>query len=112
MTEIKEGADGKYVVHAASWNVAAVNNNPFEYWVTSPDPNYNIIMEGVQNFVSDPARDIQVNRIFTDDMFKELIQEMSNMNLPSLEKVENFWAEDYSTKLAVGGFLKDKSIGL
>jgi len=25
-------------IRAATWNVAAVNNNPFEYWVTHPDP--------------------------------------------------------------------------
>ena len=100
------------LVRAASWNVAAVNNNPFEYWVTSTDPNYNVVMEGVQNFVSDPGRDFQVNRIFTDEMFADLVQEMRDVNLPSLDKVENFWMEDYSMRMAIGGFLKDKSLGL
>jgi hypothetical protein len=35
-------------VRVATWNIAAVNNNPFEYWVTHSDPAYNHLMEGVQ----------------------------------------------------------------
>jgi hypothetical protein len=35
-------------VRVATWNIAAVNLNPFEYWVTHSDPGYNQLMEGVQ----------------------------------------------------------------
>ena len=27
-------------VSAVTWNMAAINNNPFEYWITNDDPNY------------------------------------------------------------------------
>jgi hypothetical protein len=41
----------------ASWNIAAVNNNPFEYWVTHDSPSYNALMQGVQAFLDAPGDD-------------------------------------------------------
>lgn len=35
-------------LRAITWNVAAVNNNPFEYWITHDDPAYNTLIDGVQ----------------------------------------------------------------
>ena len=32
----------------ATWNIAAINNNPFEYWITHSDPDYNTLMADVQ----------------------------------------------------------------
>ena len=31
-----------------TWNIAAINNNPFEYWNTYPDPEYAKLMNGVE----------------------------------------------------------------
>jgi hypothetical protein len=31
-------------LRVATWNVAAVNNNPFEYYITHDDPAYNALM--------------------------------------------------------------------
>ena len=31
-----------------SWNIAAINNNPFEYWITHDDPDYLRLMNDVQ----------------------------------------------------------------
>ena len=33
---------------ASTWNVAAINNNPFEYWITHDDPDYLKLMSDVQ----------------------------------------------------------------
>ena len=44
-------------LRAVTWNVAAVNNNPFEYWITHDDPAYNTLIDGVQVFpVKEPTR--------------------------------------------------------
>ena len=43
-------------VRVATWNIASVNNNPFEYWVSHPDPAYNELMEGVQDFIDNPGQ--------------------------------------------------------
>ena len=39
----------------ATWNIAAVNNNPFEYWVTHDDAAYNTLMQGVESFIDQPG---------------------------------------------------------
>ena len=39
----------------ATWNIAAINNNPFEYWITHDDKAYNKLMSDVQAFVSEPG---------------------------------------------------------
>jgi hypothetical protein len=39
--------DGR-VLRVMTWNVAAVNNNPFEYFVTHDDPAYNRLMADVE----------------------------------------------------------------
>jgi hypothetical protein len=38
-----------------TWNIAAINNNPFEYWITNKDPNYNKIMDDVSVFIDNPG---------------------------------------------------------
>ena len=51
-------------LRVATWNVAAVNNNPFEYWITHPDPEYDRLMEAVQQFIDAPgAADVRVGEI-------------------------------------------------
>jgi hypothetical protein len=62
----------------ATWNMAAINNNPFEYWLTiSDDPKYNELMSRVEALVKTPgAKNVPVSDIFTEDMFKRLLKEM------------------------------------
>ena len=35
-------------LNVVSWNIAAINNNPFEYWITHDDPDYLRLMNDVQ----------------------------------------------------------------
>ena len=44
-------------LRVSTWNIAAVNNNPFEYWLTHPDADYEKLMTDVQNFVENPGDD-------------------------------------------------------
>jgi hypothetical protein len=37
----KTGVPEKGVLRVATWNIAAINNNPFEYWITHDDADYN-----------------------------------------------------------------------
>ena len=57
----------------ATWNIAAVNNNPFEYWVKHEDASYNTLMQGVESFIEQPGeRDVPVSQVFTPAMWAEL----------------------------------------
>ena len=65
-------------LNLVTWNIAAINNNPFEYWITHEDADYNKLMIDVQEFISSPGtRDVPVGDVFTPAMWAELKQEMS-----------------------------------
>ena len=36
------------VLRVATWNIAAINNNPFEYWITHDDADYNRLVARVR----------------------------------------------------------------
>jgi hypothetical protein len=99
------------VVLAATWNVAAINNNPFEYWVTYPDDEYNEFMLAVEKFLRNADEDLPVNELFTESMFTELIYELDKQGIPQIDELSRVWLEDYSRRKAISGFLKDRSIG-
>ena len=48
-------APERSTLRVATWNIAAINNNPFEYWITHDDADYNVLMEGVQSFIDQPG---------------------------------------------------------
>jgi hypothetical protein len=100
------------VARAASWNIAAVNNNPFEYWITSSDPDYNVLMRRVQEFIEDKDNDVKINTVFTGSMFMELVGELGFLKISGCDELKKFWDDDYSQRMAIKGFLKDKTIGV
>ena len=65
----------KAEIKAATWNTAAINNNPFEIWVTYPGETYNNFMKNVED-VMDNQEDFSINTAFTDSMFSDLVKEM------------------------------------
>ena len=95
----------------ATWNVAAINNNPFEYWVTYPDETYNTFMQGVQEVLNDKDNDVVLHTIFTDTMFADLIDEMQKQDYQKLNLLSEIWSNDYRERYAIHGFLKDSKLG-
>ena len=96
---------------AVSWNIAAINNNPFEYWVEIADPGYNELMANAQRFVDTPgAKDVRVDEVFTDAMFAELRAAMGAMQpaWTGVDEVAEIWATELSQRKIVSGFLKDR----
>jgi hypothetical protein len=107
-----EGQQSQEVtVRVATWNIAAINNNPFEYWITSPDPAYSELMQGVQNFMESAGNDRYIHEIFTDQMFMDLIGEMVQHKFEGIEPLKELWNEDYRNRYAIQDFLKDQTIG-
>ena len=96
--------------NVATWNIAAINNNPFEYWVTCTDTSYNEFMQRVEQIIGNPA-DFEVNQIFTDSMFSELVEELRNREIGGLDDLKQRWSQDLSHRQAIRGFLKDRAIG-
>ena len=47
--------------------IAAINNNPFEYWITHDDPKYNQMMQDVQACLDEPgAADVAVSTVLAN----------------------------------------------
>eukprot|EP00659_Diplonema_papillatum_P014536 gene14536-22246_t len=95
-----------------TWNVAAVNNNPFEYWITGNE-QYNALM---QNFAEEierptPATDWLLKDYFTEEMAAELFAAMRKARWYNVDEVERRWKADLSNRKAITEFLKDKVIG-
>lgn len=106
----RSGARGLSI---STWNVAAINNNPFEYWITMKGhPAYNKMMVDVENFIENPgAEDVPVNKVFTDKMYDSLEEHMGAAGFKDLPKVREFWESDFKSRPIITGFMKDKSLG-
>ena len=98
-------------VSVATWNIASVNNNPFEYWITYPDETYNEFMLAVEKILNDPKEDLFLHEIFTDVMFEELKCKLGDPNSIQIYQVEEWWKNNYRNRMAIFGFLKDKILG-
>ena len=95
-----------------TWNIAAVNNNPFEYWITHPSPEYNQLMHDVEEFLDTPgSRDVEVGAVFTEEMWAQLKRAMRDAGMSGVDKVEAIWRSDLRKRAIVAGILKDKSLG-
>jgi hypothetical protein len=96
----------------ATWNIAAVNNNPFEYWITHDDAAYNQLMDDVQAFIDAPGeQDVAVDTVFTPEMFAQLAEDMAGVGMDGVEAVSAMWEADYRRRKIISGFMKDKEIG-
>ena len=99
-------------LRALTWNMAAINNNPFEYWITNEDPAYNKLMMDVSEFIDKPgARDIAVSAVFTPVMFQALMSSMKKVGWSGLDEVEQRWNSEYKDRKIISGFIKDSAIG-
>jgi len=97
-------------MQVTTFNVAAINNNPFEYWLSMPEnPAYEDLMGKVEDFLENPGdKDVPVNKVFTQEMFDKLDARLTGVGWKS---VKTYWDEDFSKRTIVEGFLKDKSLG-
>ena len=63
MSSVERFADDG-MLRVATWNVAAINNNPFEYVITHDDPAYNQLMLDVESLIDNPGDlDLTVGQI-------------------------------------------------
>lgn len=97
----------------ATWNIAAINNNPFEYWITHDDPAYNNMMDAVQNFIENPGdSDVKVSEVFTQDMFDTLVSHMQEVGWDGIEETKAQWQNNFKDRKIISGFMKDSELGL
>jgi len=100
----------KRTLTITTWNIAAINNNPFEYWLTVHDnPEYEALMNNVEKFIEYPAdHDIAVDQVFTEEMFAKLDEQLTKVGW---ESVKSYWDNDFKKRKIVSEFLKDPLLG-
>ena len=103
-------------INVVTWNIAAVNNNPFEYWITPPagknGASYSKLMQDVETFVLNPGKeDVAISTVFTDSMLEDLMRDMKRVGWDSLDEVRKVWTKDLRNRRIVSQFLCDDAIG-
>lgn len=99
-------------IHALTWNISSVNNNPFEYWLTYGDPSYIKTMKSVSDFILNPGlSDVKIKEIFTDVMFYNLLQEMKLIGWTGMEETVNAWENEYKNRKIISEFITDTLLG-
>jgi hypothetical protein len=93
-----------------TWNIAAINNNPFEYWITyKENPKYEELMINIEKFLEEPGdKDVPVNKVFTEEMFTKLDSRLTGIGWTS---VRSYWEKDFQNRKIVSGFMKDPLLG-
>ena len=101
------------LLSAVTWNIAAINNNPFEYWITNDDPAYNELMKKVSTFITDPGeKDVPVSEVFTDAMFDQLMKSMkSTVTWEGIEETHEQWKNNFRNRKVISEFIKDPLLG-
>lgn len=127
----KRDSHGRKIIKASTWNVAAINNNPFEYWITVEDheekksfkssssssnniPGYNKLLSTVSNFIKETKEedDVPLHKIFTEKMYNELEQLIQQKtNWKGLNETRHLWNEEYSQRKYISQYIKDNLIG-
>uniref|UniRef100_A0A7S2MCS3 Endonuclease/exonuclease/phosphatase domain-containing protein n=1 Tax=Helicotheca tamesis TaxID=374047 RepID=A0A7S2MCS3_9STRA len=106
----QEQAGSERSLAIATWNMAAINNNPFEYWITyDEDPRYEELMVAVEKFLEEPGdRDLSVEEVFGQKRFKKLKEKMEKVGWAD---VTDYWDSELKDRKIVSEFLKDPLLG-
>ena len=88
-----------------TWNIAAINNNPFEYWITyKENPDYENLMVQVEHFLENPGdKDVAVSNVFTEEMFSRLEAKMAAVGWQS---VKSYWDGEFKNRKIISEFMK------
>jgi len=108
---VATSSDSSGTWQVTTWNIAAINNNPFEYWITyDEDPAYEQLMVDVEKFLEQPREsDVAVSQVFTEEMFNALDSRLvDDMGWAS---VRSYWESDFRQRRIISGFVKDPSLG-
>mmetsp|Transcript_72616 Transcript_72616/g.135649 ORF Transcript_72616/g.135649 Transcript_72616/m.135649 type:complete len:617 (-) Transcript_72616:180-2030(-) len=97
-----------------TWNVGAINNNPFQQWTTHDDPDYTSMMLDIEAFRESPGEaDVPLSEVFKEAWVDELAELMKEMDWPEVHMAVDWFKQHYMFRGIVTGFMKalDGEIG-
>ena len=100
-------------IKVASWNIAAPNNNPFEFWNVNESKEYCELMSSIENCFDDPAKvDMDLGCVFSQRMYDDLRAQLAcHLDDEELAVLDRMWTAEFKSKRLVSQFLKDESLG-
>lgn len=91
MSSVERFADDG-MLRVATWNVAAINNNPFEYVITHDDPAYNQLMLDVESLIDNPGDlDLTVGQILDESIVLDLFSHLRAEGFNGVEETVEYW---------------------
>lgn len=109
------GRRGGEEVIAVSWNVAAINNNPWEYYMDPhPDGAYATLMVGLQEAMTGEGsgvKDVEVSSVFTKEMADSLFGRMRDVGFEYVDETSALWESSFGSRKMISEFLADGEIG-
>eukprot|EP00485_Elphidium_margaritaceum_P007407 CAMPEP_0202688346 /NCGR_PEP_ID=MMETSP1385-20130828/3875_1 /ASSEMBLY_ACC=CAM_ASM_000861 /TAXON_ID=933848 /ORGANISM="Elphidium margaritaceum" /LENGTH=577 /DNA_ID=CAMNT_0049343297 /DNA_START=18 /DNA_END=1751 /DNA_ORIENTATION=+ len=103
-----------------TWNIAGINNNPWEYYVMLDDPNYKSLMSNVEEFMTSDAQKLSVRDVLNEidskllDKLLDLLREkqvVTNANEQRCKEVLESDIEKNYVTACVDAFLCNKHVG-
>eukprot|EP01084_Bolivina_argentea_P298681 514746_1 len=80
-------------LNVMTWNIAGINNNPWEYYVSIDDKNYNTLMENIEQFLTNKGKNIQVGNVLNQidkDFFAKISKLIQDKEILTEQKDNNF----------------------
>lgn len=96
-----------------SWNVAAINTNPWEYYVDR-EPAYAQLMIDIQELMTTGGDlDAPVSTVFGDEMANTLFEKMlgCGYELAAVEATRREWETSFKHRLMIRDFIADSKLG-
>ena len=95
-----------------TWNLAAINDNPFEYYMDSPDPAYAAMLSAVERHLDKPGtRECTLGECVPKGFVQALDARMRARTWPGTDAVRNLWETRLRHQRIVSDFLKDAELG-
>lgn len=61
-----------------SWNIAGINNNPWEYYVALDDDRYNMLMSEIEGYLTKTGKSVKVQQVL-DQIDDQFLEKISNL---------------------------------
>ena len=82
-------------LRVATWNVAAINNNPFEYFVEHDDPAYFELLRRVEELIDAPGeKDVTLGTLIDEEIFADLCRELEMAKLAHVDAARGLWKRE------------------
>lgn len=99
-------------LRCTTWNIATINDNPFEYYMDSSNTSYSHMLNAVEKLIDMPsARECTLDECMPPRFISGLFAHMHKRPWYGVDKVHELWENTLKHQFIVSDFLKNAEIG-